>query len=280
MAALTRNRYTRPPRPGRRERKQAALRNGTAERGTLKAGNIIRWTLGILVSCAVLFGVMAGLLHVYHAVTTSQYFTIRKIEVNGINYFSRDAVLETIGMREGMNSFSINIEDIEGSLRKTPWVKNVSVTRNLPDGFTIDIEERMPAFWITKDDTLLYVDSNGDLIAPVETHNFLSLPSLELEHGGEMLLDKLEVFVNQLKTTSLPLEVGNASWLRLSAARGFELFLEKHGLTISIGTDDWEKNLRRLGMVLHDLAARGEIRTAIEIWSADGKVWVRRNEKK
>jgi cell division protein FtsQ len=228
----------------------------------------------------VIFGVVAGLLHVYHAVTTSEYFTIRKIEVNGTNYFTRDAVLETIGLHEGMNSFSVNIEGIEVALRKTPWVRNVSVTRRLPDEFTIDIEERIPAFWVTKDNTLLYVDSNGNLIAPVETRNFLSLPSLELEHGGEVLLDKLELFVNQLKITSLPLELGNASWLRLSAARGFELFLEKHGLIISIGTDDWEKNLRRLGMVLHDLASRGEIRTASEIWAADGKVWVRRNEKK
>lgn len=243
-------------------------------------GGLLRWMCGITISSALLFGLVIGLLYAYRYATTNDYFAIRSITVSGNTHFDRASVLKTAGLQEGMNSLAVNIADIELALRKTAWVANVSVKRHLPDSFSIEIEERMPAFWVLKDNNLLYADSKGNLIAPVESENFISLPSLELDNGGEVLLEKLDSFVTALKGTALPLEVGTASWLRLSAARGFELFLEKHGLAISISTDRWEDNLRRLGLVLNDLARRGEIKSAREVWAADGNVWVRRDAKK
>jgi len=250
-------------------------RSGDAEEGAATLGAVLRWLGGIVLSTAALFALIVGLMYLYRYVTTSDYFAIRTITVQGATHVDRATVLRTAGLQEGMNSFSINIEDVEKSLLKSPWVAKVSVKRHLPDNFEITLEERMPSFWVLKDDELVYADSMGNLIAPVEAENFLSLPSLELEHGGEILLDKLDSFVGALENTVLPMEIGTASWLRLSAARGFELFIEKHNLSISIGMDAWEENLRRIGMILNDLARRGEIKSTREIWAADGNVWVR-----
>ena len=241
---------------------------------------ILRWLMGIGLSTVLLFGLVVGLMYAYRALTTSEYFTIRTITINGAKHADRATLLRAAGLQEGMNSLAVNIADVERALRKSPWVANISVKRHLPDRFEIDVEERMPAFWVLKDDGLVYADSKGNFIAPVEAENFLSLPSLELENGGEMLIDKLDDFVKALGTTVFPLEIGTASWLRLSAARGFELFLEQHGLALSIGVEGWEDNLRRIGMVLNDLARRGEIKSAREIWAADGSVWVRKDEDK
>ena len=266
------------------KREVAPRRSERREPQSMEGGfgfvGLLRWFFGIVLSSVLLFGLVTGLLYAYRYATTSDHFAIRTITVNGTSHFDRAAVLKAAGLSEGMNSLAVNIADVELALRKTPWVANVSVKRQLPDSFTIDITERLPAFWVLKDSNLLYADSKGNLIAPVESENFLSLPALELEQGGELLLDKLDSFVSALKNTSLPLEVGTASWLRLSAARGFELFLEKHGLAISIGTEAWEENLRRLGLVLNDLAQRGEIKSAREVWAADGHVWVRQDGKK
>ena len=275
------NSYTRP---GHRQKRDAPRR--TERRGTEEAAQghgffrAARWLFGITVSCALLFGLVQGLLLAYRHVTTHDYFAIRSITVTGAKHFDRDSVLKSAGLSEGMNSLAVNIADVDLALRKTPWVANVAVKRHLPDSFAIEIEERLPVFWVLKDNVLLYADSKGNLIAPVGPENFLSLPALELDQGGEVLLDKLDTFVSVLRNTSMPLEIGAASWLKLSAAKGFELFLEKYGLSISIGAEAWEENLRRLGMVLHDLARRGEIKSSREIWAADGHVWVRHNEKK
>ena len=259
-------------RPGRGNPDQAALSSALF--------GAARWLCGIILSGALLFGLILGLSHAYRYATTSDYFAIRSITVTGATHFDPDSVLRIAGINEGMNSLAVNIADVELALRKTPWVANVAVKRRLPDSFSIEIEERLPVFWVLKDNALLYADSKGNLIAPVEPDNFLSLPSLELDQGGDVLLDKLEPFVLALRGTSMPFEIGTASWLKLSAARGFELFLEKYGLAISIGAEAWEDNLQRLGMVLHDLAGRGEIKSVSEVWATDGYVGVRRNGKK
>jgi len=265
----------RPQRPQRQERHKS----GTAEQSSSLFG-VARWLCGITLSSALLFGLILGLLYAYRYATTSDYFAIRSITVTGTSHFDRASVLRTAGLNEGMNSLAVNIADVELSLRKTPWVASVAVKRQLPDSFTIEIEERLPVFWVLQDNVLLYADSKGNLIAPVGPENFLSLPSLELDQGGDMLLDKLEPFVLALRNTSMPLEIGTASWLKLSAARGFELFLEKYGLAISIGVETWGENLRHLGIVLHDLARRGEIKSTREVWAENGHIWVRYGEKR
>jgi cell division protein FtsQ len=276
-----RNRYERPRLQIKRDAPGRSGFSGSGSSG--RASGIFgaaRWLCGIILSSVVLSGLVLGLLYAYRHATTSDYFAIRSITVTGATHFDRAAVLKTAGLSEGMNSLAVNIADVEMALRKTPWVAGVAVKRQLPDSFTIEIRERLPVFWVLKDNALLYADSKGTLIAPVESENFLSLPALELDQGGDVLLDKLEAFVAALRATSMPLEIGTASWLKLSAARGFELFLEKYGLVFSIGAENWEESLRHLGQVLHDLAARGEIKSAREVWAAEGQVWVRYGEKK
>ena len=44
--------------------------------------------------------------------------------------------------------------------------------------------------------------------------------------------------------------------------------------TLEILPEDWDANLRQLSLVLSDLARRGELKTAREVWAADGNVWV------
>jgi cell division protein FtsQ len=275
------NSYERAGRKLMRDAPRRAERNRTAsaERGSGLFG-AARWLFGIILSSALLFGLVLGLLYAYRYATTSDYFAIRSIAITGATHFDRASVLKTAGLKEGMNSLAVNIADVEMALLKTPWVARVAVKRQLPDSFAIEIEERLPVFWVLKDNVLLYADSKGALIAPVEPEHFLSLPALELDQGGDMLLDKLGAFVAMLRATSMPVELGAASWLKLSAARGFELFLEKHRLTISIGAEAWEENVRRLGLVLHDLADRGEIKAVREVLATDGYVCVRSERKK
>ena len=238
------------------------------------AGSMLRWALGLALGSAVLLGLFIGALHLYRYVTTHEYFAIREISIKGIAYFNREAILEASGLKEGLNSFAVNIADIEKAIRKSPVVAEVSVKRHLPDRFEIIIKERIPSFWVKEDGLLLYADDKGNLIAPVDAGNFLSLPTLELEQGGEALLQHLPRFISLLKAAELPVEWSSVSWLRLSAAKGFELYLESNQLTMSVGMDDWEKNLHNMTLVLSDLANRNEIKNSKEIWAIEGSVWV------
>ena len=151
---------------------------------------------------------------------------------------------------------------------------SVAVKRRLPDAFEIRIRERIPAFWMLRDGVLHYADNRGNIIAPVEPGNFLSLPTLEILQGGEELLPQLDNLARAFQSASLPVDMAGVSLFRVSAAKGFEVFIENRNLVLCIAAEDWDINLRRLGVVLSDLARRGELKTAREVWAADGNVWV------
>lgn len=238
----------------------------------------LRWVTGLGLCTAVLVGLATGVSYIYRYATTCDFFTIRRIEVRGATHFQRDAVLNAAGLQPGLNSLTVNIADIEAALRKNPWVTSVAVKRRLPDAFEIHLVERVPAFWMLKDGQLQYVDDKAQVIAPVEAENFLSLPTLEILPGGELLQPQVESMVASLRNASLPLDMTSVSWVRLSAAKGFEVFLESRNLSLCIAPENWEENLNRLCAVLADLARRGELRTAREVWASEGSVWVVRGE--
>lgn len=230
-----------------------------------------------LIGGAVLFALGVGTLHLYRFVTTSPFFDTKYVDVTGNVRLSRDALLELAGLKVGDNSLAISIARVERALLSTPWVEEVSVKRLLPDRFVIKVKERVPSFWVRKDGALNYADTSGTIIAPVETSNFLSLPTLEVEAGGEDVLPQLGEFVKDLQMGRLPLEFGAVSAISLNPGRGVELYLEDRNMRLSVATDDWKGNLERLGVTLSDLARRNELGSVREIRAADGNVWVIKN---
>lgn len=216
-------------------------------------------------------------LWLYGKAITSDFFTTRHIDIAGNSRLSRELVLQYGGISEGDNSLAVSIADVEKNLRGTPWVEEVSVKRLLPDRFVIKLKERMPSFWVHKDGILYYANDKGGIIAPVESKNFLSLPTLRIEPGAEDAVPYLSRLMKDIQNGLLPLEAGGIAAITLSPSRGVEIYLEDREMFLSIAVDDWEGNLTRLGMALGDLARRKELGNVREARSADGNVWIIRN---
>ncbi|HJA78941.1 FtsQ-type POTRA domain-containing protein [uncultured Desulfovibrio sp.] len=241
--------------------------------------------VNILTICALLIfvavvvtGVCSLSLWLYGKATTSDFFATTHIDVTGNVRLSRDMVLKYGGLSEGDNSLAVSITELERKLRATPWVEEVSVKRLLPDRFIIRIKERMPSFWVHKDGVLYYANERGELIAPVESENFLSLPTLSVESGGEDAIPFLGRLMEDLNSGSLPVESGAIASVTLSPARGVEVYLEDREMRLSIAIDDWSGNLARLGATLGDLARRQELRNVRDVRAVHGNVWVILNE--
>ncbi|SDF50135.1 cell division protein FtsQ [Desulfovibrio legallii] len=225
--------------------------------------------LGLVLAC-----VCFASLWLYNAAITSDFFTTRHVDVTGNVRLSRQMVLQYGGLREGDNSLSVSIAKVERNLRQTPWVAEVSVKRLLPDRFVIKIKERLPSFWVHKNGVLYYANEHGEIIAPVESENFLSLPTLRVEPGAEDDIPYLTRLLQDMRKGALPVEAGAIATVTLSPGRGIELYLEDRELRLSLATDDWEGNLARLGMALGDLARRRELRNVREVRAVNGSVWV------
>ncbi|MDE5832933.1 MAG: FtsQ-type POTRA domain-containing protein [Desulfovibrio sp.] len=264
------------------EEKKKSFWNGSGGRPE-KAGRILRLKtifLALLTLCglalaAVLVG--AASLWLYGKAVTSDFFTTKHIDVTGNSRLSREMVLQYGGLSEGDNSLAVSIGDVERNLRDTPWVEKVTVKRLLPDRFVIKIKERMPSFWVHKDGKLFYANERGEVIAPVESSNFLSLPTLRIMPGAEDIVPVLEKLLKDAQTGVLPIEAGAIASVILSPSNGVEIYLEDREMRLTIAAEDWESNLARLGIALGDLAKRRELSSVREARAVDGNVWIIRN---
>ncbi len=249
--------------------------------GRLGRSSGLRSILAILLALlatALMFACIGAIsLWLYSKAVTSDFFTTRHIDIAGNTRLSREMVLQYGGISEGDNSLAVSIADVERNLRDTPWVEEVTVKRLLPDRFVIKLKERMPSFWVRKDGALYYANEKGQIIAPVESKNFLSLPTLTIMPGAADSAPYLEKFLKDVNNGLLPVEAGDIASVTLSPSNGVEVYLEDRELRLSIATDDWEGNLGRLGVALGDLARRRELGFVREARAVDGNVWIIRN---
>ena len=221
-----------------------------------------------------LIGVGIGLMYGYRLLTTSNYFALATVEIQGNSRLTSREILENVDLEEGANILALSIDAIEETLSLNPWVEEVSVKRVLPGTLVIGVKEKVPAFWLLHEGKLHYADALGKIIAPVAAGKFASLPTLEVEPGAEDATAALPDLLKSLRESHLPLNMASVSWVRLSAARGVEVYVDDKRLKISIGLEEWLPNLNRLGRTLTDLGRRGEMPDIREIRAQGANVWV------
>ena len=232
----------------------------------------------LILMLAALLGLALGIgklfVLAYDSAVTSSLFTTKTIDVFGNVRLPRDLVLQYAGIHEGQNSLAVNISSVEQSLRQTPWVESVSVERLLPDKFVIKIKERMPSFWVHRDGVLYYANEEAEIIAPVESKNFLSLPTVTVEPGAEDLRIYLPKLKEAVKNGELPFDMSVISQITLNLSKGLEVFLEDREIWLSFDPKDWQTNVTRIKMVFNDLIRRREMKNVREMRVIDGNVWI------
>jgi len=78
------------------------------------------------------------------AATRTPLFAVRHVEITGMSTLTRRAVLETAGIHTGSNVFQLDASAAEGALLTDPWVREASITRDLPGTVRIVVTERLP----------------------------------------------------------------------------------------------------------------------------------------
>lgn len=236
------------------------------------------FSTGAIISIILFFiaGVSLGLVYTYKSMISGEYFALKTLEIQGNSRLTSKEILETADLNHGANTLALSIDAVESALSNNPWVEEVSVKRVLPGTLIITIREKTPAFWILHQNALHYTDAWGRVIAPVIPGKLASLPTLEVEPGAEEATAALPDLVRSLTDSHLPLNMAGISLVRLSAARGVEVYVEDSKLRISIGLEEWLSNLQRLDKVLADLIRRGELKEVREIKAQGVNVWVER----
>ncbi|WP_320173096.1 FtsQ-type POTRA domain-containing protein [Maridesulfovibrio sp.] len=224
----------------------------------------------LLVLAMVGIGCLAG----YRWVTALPYFALQDIKVSGNHRLSYGEILNIADVNLNKNSLAVNISEVENRLSDNLWIESAAVRRQLPAKMQIHVREKKPRFMVRNNDALYYCDSNGELIAPVAPGKFSSLPFLNIESEAMDKAGILPEFMNMLSKRELPFDPGQIAWIDIKGGNRMEIFMDRLGLTVLLGLDNWQEQLSHLNTVWKDLKNRGEFRDVAVISTGKNRVWV------
>ena len=104
----------------------------------------------------------------YRTVTASEFFDVRKIEVRGAVYASKNDIEKIVSAQtEKSGVWNADLKEIREKIERLDFVKSVAVSRVLPDGVRVNLIERVPKAVVRLGGGDFWADEEGVVIAPV-----------------------------------------------------------------------------------------------------------------
>jgi len=146
------------PQNGKNIKKKQADEKSARIKKAKRNRRILTWTI--------LIGMVGGILIF---LCKSEIFNICNIDIVGNNQISQETILELSQINIKDNVFLTNTTKSEKRIKENPYVKEVKVTRLLPDKIKIEIVEKEKAYMLQTDEGIAYIDENGDILEKSET---------------------------------------------------------------------------------------------------------------
>jgi cell division protein FtsQ len=206
-------------------------------------------------------------------VLESDYFSVREIQVRGVERVRGVELIALAGLKRGMNIWTIDLVAIEKVFAKHPWVRRVLVRREFPRRVIIEVEERKPKA-VVAIGQLYYVDSDGVIFAPVGRRDKIDLPLItglsaeQLSAPGRDLSRRLQEAL-QLGDL-MALEAHKLSEIHFAAAQRIVLYTTGYPLAVHMGWGNWSDKLARVKRVLALWKGHEQRLTSLDV-SFDGQ---------
>lgn len=136
----------------REDRKERARLDGMRDKQKKKAKHRVRRRISpdawkkIIIMAAVVVAVVLSMVI---------FFRVRSVQVEGNHYYSEQEIIDAASIMDGDNLLTLSRGEIAGNvIAKLPYIKNVRVTRQLPDSVVLRVTEYASTYSIR--------DTNGD----------------------------------------------------------------------------------------------------------------------
>lgn len=207
---------------------------------------------GVFVACLALF-VLAALWAAGGALLRNVVVCpVAHIDVVGNRHLSAEEVVELSGLREGVGIFSVPSRSVAGRLRKSPWIREAFVRKELPDRVLIRVDEASPAALLKKRSEYYLVDSEGALL---ERHRSAEL-FLPVIDGDSVMKDVLPEAVG-LAQVLRQYPLGSSDLPEIVASREGGLTVKMGVQTIRFGYGDYDEKIRRYLEIRGEIERRG-----------------------
>jgi cell division protein FtsQ len=214
--------------------------------------------LVVLTSAAVAWGV-------YRYALTTPRFAVRKLDVHGSRRLTDERVAKLLGVEIGRNIFQVDTDLAERRLLTEPWVRDVKLTRQLPNTLRVELSEREAVAIAAISDELYLVTQAGEPFKRLEPSDPFDLPvvtgisaaalvqdrRLEVQRIGEGL-ELLRSYERLAQSKVHP-----AQEVHLGEDGAAQLVVGERGISLQLGKAPWRKKLLMAERVLEQVARKG-----------------------
>lgn len=200
----------------------------------------------ILLCLTVIFGLT------YETLAASDFFDLRTVDVRGASRASNadiEKIVRANAERSGV--WNADLLEIKQKIEKVTFVKTASVTRELPSGITVKVDERIPIAIVRIGGTDYFADGEGHILAPAEKTEtdlpfaMLGWDEAKSEKAGKENLGRLKMYqkmVTDWRDYDLLTRVKSVDLADLQEPRAV---LEDSGLpvTIMLGRENFGQQL-------------------------------------
>lgn len=92
------------------------------------------------------------------------FFPVKNIEIVGNRHLSDKEISRMSKLKTGVSIFSVSSRSIVKRLERSPWIKGVTLRKEMPDTILIRIKEAVPAALLKKKGEYYLVRSDGEIL--------------------------------------------------------------------------------------------------------------------
>ena len=140
---------------------------------------------------------------------------VHEIRVDGAHRVSRGEIEAVLGFATGDLLFDLNIAAARENIVSLPWIKRASISRQLPNVVSIEVQEREPfALW-QHNSAVWLIDRDGVQITSDALEQFTDLPylvGLGAPRAAAEIIDLLQNEPDIAKRIDALIRVGDRRW--------------------------------------------------------------------
>ena len=164
----------------------------------------------LLYAAAAYFGLPKIAFQHYAQLAAKAGFEVKRVEVTGMKRVNQLKVYEIVLSEKDRAMPLVDVDKIREDLLKYGWIKDVRVSRRLPDMLVVEIIERKPTAVWQREDKLALIDGEGVVLESVRANNTPNLPMLRGEGANKQTIALAELLDN---APSLKPQVSGATWV-------------------------------------------------------------------
>jgi hypothetical protein len=185
----------------------------------------------------------------------STQFRIRELAIGGTERVSPEWIEARLRQVRGKHIFSLGLDEVRELLVPHPWVRGVEMRRVLPARVEIRIREEQPVALLKENDSLFFLNREGDMIAPYESRERSDLLVLSASRPEPRALRAGIQLLEEWRGTG-SVWSGSLSGIEVLSERDFRVFVAGLPFPLVVNRDQLGNGLLALERYLPEIEGR------------------------